>query len=75
VKLCGISDIECYQRIFQHEFEKNLKESGISACNCLSPCTSISYDAEINQIYMNDDIINISATKYFVNKNLSETER
>jgi acid-sensing ion channel, other len=60
VKLCGISDISCYQNVIQQNVEQNMKEAHLSDCKCLPACTSISYDTEINQVFILDEAINFN---------------
>jgi acid-sensing ion channel, other len=50
VKYCGISDIKCYQSVIQQSVEHNANQNSSTDCNCLPACTTITFDAEINQI-------------------------
>jgi hypothetical protein len=55
VKVCGISDIKCYQKVVQQSIEQNVHGSQTSDCDCLPSCTSITYDTEVNQVEVSDD--------------------
>jgi Amiloride-sensitive sodium channel len=57
VKMCGISDIKCYQEVNLQNTELEQSQDEISDCHCLPPCTSITYDGQINQLYMTDEVI------------------
>lgn len=56
--VCGATKIECYNdaedELLQEEIAEGLADSklnkrGVTKCNCLPSCTSITYDAETSQ--------------------------
>jgi Amiloride-sensitive sodium channel len=57
VKVCGISDIKCYQAVIQQSVERSLNKSQTSECNCLPTCTSISYDADVNYVTISENYL------------------
>lgn len=63
-KTCGASSINCYRNAEQKLFEavgldssKNVGKSFLNRCNCLPACTSIEYDADLESIKVDSDVL------------------
>jgi hypothetical protein len=50
IPFCGVKDRFCQQTVVHQNAATNVNEIQSSSCHCLSTCTSISYDAEINNM-------------------------
>lgn len=52
--ICGTDKMSCYHNVSDTLLKSSITETGISRpCNCLPPCHSIIYDAQVSQTPLN----------------------
>lgn len=64
-KICGAAKISCYEEaeimLFDEKVARTKYDKSISsfrhACNCMPACTSIDYDAEINNVKFDKEVL------------------